>query len=292
MSRLVVGVNVSASVASGANPVADARSAEELGFDFVSISDHPGSPHPGYETWTLLTWIAATTTRITVMPRVLGVPLRAPAMTAKAAESLDRLSAGRLILGLGAGGDDAEFASFGLPVHTPAGKLSGLTDAVRIIRGMWARPGFTYDGTLYSTDQAHLEPKPERAIPIWFGTFGPRALQLTGQFADGWIPSRGYVPDAELPLMRRRVLNAAERAGRDPAEIECALNLQIRITNTTTGNPDDPLHGPPEQIVDELNRWTQLGFATFNFGLDETQRTEQLQRLTQEVLPELTQRSP
>jgi alkanesulfonate monooxygenase SsuD/methylene tetrahydromethanopterin reductase-like flavin-dependent oxidoreductase (luciferase family) len=287
MSRPMFGLNVSGSAAPGADPVSDARTAERLGFDFVSISDHPGSPHPCFETWTLLTWIAASTSRITVMPRVLGVPFRAPALVAKSAESLSRLAAGRLVLGLGAGYDDQEFARLGLPVRTTGQKISGLDDAVQIIRGMWQHSDFTYTGSIYHTGGADLEPKPARRIPIWLGTFGPRALKITGRLADGWIPSRGYVPDDQLPVMRQAVLDAAERHGRDPSHITCALNVTVHIVDRPRGLPD-PFTGPPARIAEELLHYVELGFRAFNFAISGQHSKEQIERLAADVLAVIT----
>jgi len=106
MQPLTFGLNISTSAAPGADPVTDARVAEALGFDFVSASDHPSGRHPTFETWTMLTWICAATDRIAVASRVFSLPFRSPALVAKMAESLDRLSGGRLILGLGAGAAD------------------------------------------------------------------------------------------------------------------------------------------------------------------------------------------
>src|SRR2546423_837588 len=102
----------------GFDPVAYGRRAEELGFDLLSISDHPADPGGTYEAWTLLSWIAASTTSIRLATRVLGVPYRSPAVVAKMAETFDRLSGGRLVLGLGGGYSDGEFRAFGLPVPT------------------------------------------------------------------------------------------------------------------------------------------------------------------------------
>ena len=135
------GVNVSTSASPGADPVADAQAAEALGFDFVSSSDHPAGGSPTYEVWTMLSWIAAATSRIKVATRVLGVPYRPPAMVAKMAETLDRLSDGRLILGLGGGYSDDEFRAFGLGVPTPGEKITGLQEAIHIIRGLWDQLG-------------------------------------------------------------------------------------------------------------------------------------------------------
>src|SRR3954447_6522669 len=172
MPRLQFGLNLDTSVVPGRDPAADARRAEELGFDFVTSSDHPSGTSPTYETWTLLSWVAAATSRIAIGSRVLGVPYRPPAMVAKMAQTLDLLSGGRLILGLGGGYSDDEFRAFGLDVPTPGEKVAGLADAISIARGLWTTDAFTYVGKRYHTDSATIEPKPSRPIPIWLGTFG------------------------------------------------------------------------------------------------------------------------
>jgi alkanesulfonate monooxygenase SsuD/methylene tetrahydromethanopterin reductase-like flavin-dependent oxidoreductase (luciferase family) len=278
------GVDVPTSAAPGADPVAAAQAAERLGFDFVSASDHPCGTRPSFELWTMLTWIAAATTRISVASRVLAVPLRTPAMIAKAAESLDRLSGGRLILGLGGGYADAEFRAFGLPVPTPREKVDGLAEAIGIIRGLWAEPGFSYPGRIYHTEAADLEPKPAHHIPIWLGTYGDRALGVTGRLADGWIPSLGFAAPDRLPAMRERVLAAARAAGRLPQQVTCVLNVSVRVGDRATADPD-AVTGPAGQVADELTRLAAVGFTAFNLmpiGLD---RDEQLHRLATEVLP-------
>ncbi|MEP7024898.1 MAG: LLM class flavin-dependent oxidoreductase [Actinomycetota bacterium] len=285
MTGLRFGVSISTSAAPGADPIADARTAERAGFDFVSASDHPGSAHPSYETWTMLTWIAAATTGITVLPKVLGVPFRAPALVAKSAESLSRLSAGRLILGLGASSDDQEVASLGQPVRTPGGKLRGLADAIEIIRGLWREPAFSYPGEVYQIEAAQLQPKPAQPIPVWLGTFGPRALDLTGQLADGWIPSLGYVPDDQIPVMRRRVLDAAAASGRDPGSVTCALNLAVTVGAQHRGS--GPFEGPVTKIADSLWRYVELGFTAFNLSPTGDPPAAQTELLAAGVLPAL-----
>ena len=166
MTELMFGLNVSTSAAPGADPVAQARRAEELGFDFISANDHPSGTAPTFELWTMLAWIAAATSRISVASRVLGVPYRPPAMVAKMAETLDRLSGGRLILGLGGGSGDEEMRAFGLGIRTPRDKVDGLAEALTIIRGLWTEPTFTFHGRLYRTEEAPLEPKPPHRIPL------------------------------------------------------------------------------------------------------------------------------
>src|SRR3954453_794081 len=166
MTSLLFGLNLDTSAAPGADPVASAQRAERLGFDFVSSSDHPSGTSPTFETWTLLTWVAAATSRIRIASRVLGVPYRPPAMVAKMAETLDRLSGGRLILGLGGGYSDDEFRGFGLPVPTRREKGEGVEDAIPIARGLWSEERFTHAGPMYRTEDAPMEPKPLRRIPI------------------------------------------------------------------------------------------------------------------------------
>lgn len=158
MARLLFGLNVPTSAAVGADPVSYARTAEEVGFDFVSASDHPCGTNPSYETWTMLSWIAAATSRIKVATRVLGVPYRSPAMVAKMAETLDRLSGGRLILGMGGGYSDEEFHAFGLRVPSAKEKIEGLEEAVRIVRGLWSEPTFTYEGHTIEQSPPTLSP--------------------------------------------------------------------------------------------------------------------------------------
>lgn len=284
MSEIAFGLGIPSSALPGSDPVASARTAEELGFDFVSASDHPCGTAPTYETWTMLSWIAAATSRIRVATRVLGVPYRNPAMVAKMAETFDRLSGGRLILGLGGGYSDAEFRAFGLGVPSPRDKVDGLAEAIRITRGLWTQPGFTFDGRLYRTDAADVEPKPAHRIPIWLGTFGSRALRVTGRLADGWIPSYGYVPLERYPVMRERMLTAAREAGRDPAEITCAFHMQVRVDEHATGGPS-LLAGSPAAVTEQLLGFAGIGFTAFNFNLTGPGTREQAERVAREVIP-------
>jgi alkanesulfonate monooxygenase SsuD/methylene tetrahydromethanopterin reductase-like flavin-dependent oxidoreductase (luciferase family) len=286
MNTLQFGLNISTSAAGGTDPIGAARRAEELGFDFISASDHPGSSEPNHETWTMLTWIAASTSRIGIATRVLGVPYRSPAIVAKMAETLDRLAGGRLILGLGGGYSDNEFRAFGLPVPTARDKVDGLAEAITVIRGLWTEPGFSYAGRIHHTDRADFEPKPVRHIPIWLGTFGPRALRVTGRLADGWIPSHGYAPLDEVAVMRSRVLAAAREADRDPAEITCAYNVAVTVGPGVS--PDaGTVSGSVAAVTDQLAGFIALGFTTINLmprGPDVASQTE---LLATEVLPAL-----
>jgi probable F420-dependent oxidoreductase len=284
MTATLFGLNVSTSAAPGADPVADARRAEGLGFDFISASDHLHGERPTYEPWTMLSWIAAQTSRIRVATRVLAVPYRHPPVLAKMAETLDRLSNGRLILGLGGGFSDEELHAFGLGVRSPRDKVDGLREAVTIMRGLWSQQRFTFEGRLYRTHGAVVEPKPDRRIPIWLGTYGDRALALTGRLADGWIPSLGFAPPERVTVMRERVLAAARAAGREPEEITCCYNLEVRVDERAEA-PASVVRGSADAVAEQLLGFVKLGFTALNFlpvgpGLD-----EQAERLAREVLP-------
>jgi alkanesulfonate monooxygenase SsuD/methylene tetrahydromethanopterin reductase-like flavin-dependent oxidoreductase (luciferase family) len=286
MDGVLIGLSISTAATPGADPVAAATRAEELGFDFVSASDHLHGRQPTYEPWTMLSWIAAATSRIRVATRVLGVPYRPPAVLAKMAESFDRLSGGRLILGLGGGAVDEEFRAFGLPARSPRDKVDGLEEAIRIARGLWSQPGFSFDGRLYRTDGADLEPKPDRHIPIWLGTYGNRALALTGRLADGWIPSLGYASPERVVAMRERVLAAARAAGRDPREITCAYNVGVRV-DERAGSQPSAVAGSPAAVAERLLGFLERGFTALSLIPLGPGEHEQAGRLASEVVPAL-----
>jgi alkanesulfonate monooxygenase SsuD/methylene tetrahydromethanopterin reductase-like flavin-dependent oxidoreductase (luciferase family) len=286
MTDLSFGVGVPASAAPGDDPVGFAQEAERLGYDFVSAADHPCGSDPSYETPTMLTWIAARTSRIKVASRVLAVPFRRPAIVAKIATSLDLLSGGRFILGLGGGYSDQEIAALGAMALSPGEKIDGLAEAIQVIRGAWTDPGYTQLGKYHSARNLRMEPRPARAIPIWLGTFGPRALAVTGRLADGWIPSLGYMPVEEIPAMRRRIDSAAEAAGRQPEAIRGILNVNIRVGPPAERRPDT-VAGSASQVVDQLRDLLGLGFSGFNFLVSGPDRTANMRRIADEVLPVL-----
>jgi alkanesulfonate monooxygenase SsuD/methylene tetrahydromethanopterin reductase-like flavin-dependent oxidoreductase (luciferase family) len=280
------GITIIPSASGRSDPVGEAVRAQELGFDLVSVWDHPHGENPSFETWTLMTWIASRTSRIHIASNVLGLPFRLPALTAKMAESLDRLSGGRLILGLGAGGSSTEAFGFGAPVRSRREKVEALEEAVEIIRGTWTEPTFAYDGRHYRTASTFLEPKPERPIPIWLGTYGPRAIELTGRLADGWIPSMPYLPPPVAKPALDRLRSAAERAGRNPAALDYAYNVRLRVGGPPAEDPDVQVAGEPDEVIERLLEVLDLGFTVLNFWVS-GRRDEQQERLATEVLPEV-----
>jgi len=153
-----------------------------------------------------------------------------------------------------------------------------------MIRRLWNEPSVTEGARSRRSDDARLEPKPSHRIPIWFGTFGARALALTGRLADGWIPSLGHAPLERLGAMRLRVLDAAERAGRNRSDIRCVLNLEVQVADRDRNARGD-VSGPPEKIVECLSQFVDSGFSGFNFVTDGECPAEQIDRLGSEVLP-------
>jgi probable F420-dependent oxidoreductase len=286
VASLQIGLGLSGSPGPGVDPVAEARAAEALGFDYVSASDHLHGATATYEPWTLLTTVAAATTRIRVLTRVLAVPYRHPAVLAKMAETLDRLSGGRLILGLGGGYVDDEFRALGLPVPTNRDKVDGVAEQIAIARAVWSEPAATFEGRLYRIDGAVIEPKPEHTIPIWLGMYKPRGLGLTGREADGWIPSIGFAPPSVVVGLWEQVQAAAREAGRDPSQITAAYNILIHVGDEQPGNVMT-IAGPAEAVAEQLVGFTKLGFTSFNLVPAGADRMEQIERLGREVLPEL-----
>ncbi len=282
----MIGIDIPTAAGGGADPVAAACRAERLGFDFVSASDHPADAHPSHETWTMLTWIAARTTRIRIATRVLGLPFRPPAIVAKMAATLADLSGGRLVLGLGAGASDPEIASLGLTERTPREKVDALDEAIQVIRGLWTRPGFTFSGAAFHVTRADLEPKPAQPIPIWLGTFGPRALSLTGRLADGWIPSYSYAPPETIPAMLDRIHTAAECAGRDPSAITRIYNVEVHVGDRVADVPG-AVTGTPAAITEQLLGFLALGFDGVNLKVGGLDSPSAVELLAHEVLPAL-----
>jgi alkanesulfonate monooxygenase SsuD/methylene tetrahydromethanopterin reductase-like flavin-dependent oxidoreductase (luciferase family) len=205
-------------------PLEIAAVADELGFDVLGVQDHPYQRR-FYDTMTLLTAIAMRTQRITVFPDVANVPLRPPAMLAKAAATLDLLSGGRFELGLGAGGFWDAIKAYDGPVRTPGESVAALEEAIQVIRLMWSgQHGIRFDGKFYRLAGAHSGPVPAHPIGIWLGAYKPRMLSLVGRLADGWVPSLGYVKPADLLEANHRIDEAAKSAGRDPRSIRRVLN--------------------------------------------------------------------
>ncbi len=219
-----------------AQPVRLARLSEEAGLDLVTFQDHPYQP-AFLDTWTLMSWVAAQTDRIHLAGNVLNLPLRQPAVLARAVASLDLLSGGRVELGLGAGGFWDPIAAMGGTRLTPGQAVDALDEAIDVIRGIWdaaERRPLRAGGEHHHVDGAKRGPAPAHEVPIWVGALKPRMLRLVGRKGDGWLPSQPYLQPGDLQRGMATIDEAATAAGRDPREI-------TRLLNITAGKSADEL---------------------------------------------------
>ncbi|HEY0752441.1 MAG TPA: LLM class flavin-dependent oxidoreductase [Ktedonobacteraceae bacterium] len=263
--------------------VALARRSEELGYDLVTFQDHPYQSE-FLDTWTLLAWVAAQTERIHIAANVLNLPLRSPAVMARAAASLDLLSAGRLDLALGAGAFWDAIEAMGGRRLAPGQAVAALAEAIDLIRAIWdeseGRP-LSFAGDYYQLNGAQPGPLPAHAIPIWLGAYKPQMLRLIGQKADGWLPSLKYMKPGELQSANKLIDEAARQAGRDPREIRRLANIAGQFSSSRAGF----LNGPGQQWVDELLPLVvNDGISTFMLMSDDPATLEQF---AAEVAPAL-----
>jgi len=249
-------------------PVELAVLTEQAGLDLVTFQDHPYQPS-FLDTWTLLSWVAARTERVHLTGNVLNVPMRPPAVLARAAASLDLLSGGRVELGLGAGAFWDAIEAMGVPRLTPGQAVDALDEAIDVIRALWDTDGrgpLRTGGEHHHLAGAKRGPAPAHEIGIWVGAYKPRMLRLVGRKADGWLPSLGYLQPGDLARGNATIDEAATAAGRDPREIRRLLNVNGRFSPT----PGDGLDGPPEQWVDTLVRYAlEDGIGTFVLAADD-----------------------
>jgi alkanesulfonate monooxygenase SsuD/methylene tetrahydromethanopterin reductase-like flavin-dependent oxidoreductase (luciferase family) len=207
--------------------VEQAVAAEEAGLDLVAIQDHPYQ-RAFLDTFTLLAYLAARTSRVRLLPDVANLPLRPPAMLAKAAASIDLMSGGRFELGLGAGAMLDRAATMGVPEPSRGETVEALEEAIGLIRLWWkGEETVSFEGRHYRLDEATPGPKPAHPIGIWIGAYGPRMLRLTGRLGDGWLPSLSYLEGEDIAARHQAIDEAARKAGRDPGEIRRAINVTV-----------------------------------------------------------------
>ena len=258
--------------------------AEASGYDLVTFQDHPYQPR-FHDTSTLLTWVAARTERVHLAANVANLPLRQPAVLARATASLDLLSGGRFELALGAGAFWDAIEAMGGRRLSPGQAVDALSEAIDIIRGIWDpadRTRFEVDGAYHHVSGAKRGPAPAHGIPIWIGAVKPRMLRLTGRKGDGWVPSLARLEPGALADGNARIDDAAADAGRDPSEIRRLLNVGGRFSD---GGAGGFLDGPPAQWVDDLLPYAiDDGIATFILASDDAATIE---RFAAEVAPAL-----
>lgn len=243
-----------------------AMHAEDVGLDLVTFQDHPYQPR-FHDTLALLAWTAAVTERVRLASLVHSLPLRPPAVLARAAASIDLLSGGRFELGLGAGTFWDAVEAMGGPRRTPGESLEALEQAIDVIRGIWnasTSERLEAGGDHYRISGAKRGPAPAHGMEIWVGAYGPRMMDLIGRKADGWVPSIGRISPEDLADRTRRIDEAAERAGRSPADIRRIANLGLGETSLDAA-----------RLVETISRLGEThGFSTFVLATDDPAQME------------------
>lgn len=281
---LVFGSFITPSAAGAQQALTLSELADAEGLDLVTFQDHPYQPS-FLDTWTLMTWVAARTTRVRIVPNVVNLPLRPPAVLARAAASLDLLSGGRFELGLGAGAFWDGIEAMGGRRLTAGQAVTALSEGIDIIREMWdteKRGGVRVHGEYYRVDGAKRGPAPAHPVGIWIGAYKPKMLALTGAKGDGWLPSLDYLAEGvdSLPALNARIDASAERAGRPVTAVRRLLNI-MRAEFSATGTGF--LNGPPQMWAEQIADVALLhGISGYILGGDDAAKT---QRFAAEVVP-------
>ena len=242
-----------------------ALAAEDGGLDSVWGADHlifrEGGETTGiHECWTVLTAIAAMTSRVQIGPLVLALPFRNPALTAKMAAQLDEVSGGRLILGLGCGWHRPEFDAFGYPFDH---RVSRFDEGLQVLVPLLREGRVTFSGRYHHAVDAELRPRPirEGGPPIMIAGKQPRMLELVARYADQWNAAWYGNPD-EAHELRECLANlhaALDAAGRDPATLEITAGILVAFEGANADAPKSAIRGTLDEVADALAGYAELG---------------------------------
>jgi alkanesulfonate monooxygenase SsuD/methylene tetrahydromethanopterin reductase-like flavin-dependent oxidoreductase (luciferase family) len=246
-----------------------AQRAEAIGLDSVWLPDHliyrfPGVRSQGiWDVWSLLAALAATTSRVEIAPLVAATSFRNPALLAKMADTIDEISGGRLILGIGAGWHKPEYDAFGFPFDR---RVSRFEEAIQIIHGLLRDGHIDFEGQFYTARDCELRPRGPRpqGPPILIGSSSPRMMGIMARYADAWNSDRRNDVD-ELLLLQARVAAACEAAGRDPATLQRFVGIQVDVLDgrREAFTPRQwvkhpwPITGEPEVIAARIRDYTR-----------------------------------
>ncbi|MGB5731623.1 MAG: LLM class flavin-dependent oxidoreductase [Acidimicrobiia bacterium] len=241
---------------------------EHVGFDSIGVIDHlrwniSTGPHGFWECTTVVAALAAATSRARLFTAVLASPFRNPALVAKVAETIDMISNGRFVLGLGASsGPPEEYESFGFPQDH---LYSRFAEAIQIISSLLREGKCDFDGTFYQVRDCVLRPRGPRptGLPIAIGAAGPKMMHLTASFADEWNGLTFGTPTLEhFAPMVEAVDAACREVGRDPVTLRRSVDIIVAPTDVTDiGIPGfgTPIHGTPDEIAAQLAAFSDIG---------------------------------
>jgi probable F420-dependent oxidoreductase len=281
--------------------VAAAKKAEALGYDAVFVNDHiivDNSPRAAnwtnvYDPLVALSFVAANTSHIKFGISVLIVPYRNPIATAKALATLDRMSGGRLIVGVGVGWNEAEFAALGVPYHERGART---TEYLKIWQACWAPGEVSFAGKFFNFTNMHVNPKPlqQPHPPLWVGGPSDAALRRAATFAEVWQPTPTPLP--ELIERRAALQKACERIGRvEPPKTR--MSFRVELSNilgksAPSGGNRPPGHGTPAEVAGDLLRYREAGVGDFQINFHGNRNLGQLldsmECFAQEVRPQVS----
>jgi probable F420-dependent oxidoreductase len=258
-----------------ADLAAMAREAEAVGFDSIWITDHfihrtETETRGPWEGWSLLAALAAVTERVEIGPLVMCTGFRNPALLAKMADTVEEISGGRLILGIGAGWNEPEYRSFGYPFDH---RVSRFEEALIIIAGLLRDGQIDFDGVFYQARDCELRPRGPRpnGPPILIGTTGKRMLELTARHADQWNVwfSETNNKAENIAGLRERVDAACLSVGRDPATLDRTAAMIVEVgphAPSTMSSP--PLTGTPAELAAGLKAYADAGISHLQVWLE------------------------
>jgi alkanesulfonate monooxygenase SsuD/methylene tetrahydromethanopterin reductase-like flavin-dependent oxidoreductase (luciferase family) len=257
-----------------------ARTAEEVGFDSVWLGDHllyrdevHGARGP-WETWSLLAALGEATESVSLGPLVASTSFHAPAMLAKKAATVDEISGGRLILGLGAGWNQVEYEGFGFPFDH---RVDRFEEAFTIIRTLLTDGHIDFQGTYYTVRDAELAPRARPGIPLLIGSNGPRMLEITLPYVAQWNSWHSSFDNqvSELGPLLGQIDAACAAAGRSPGEVEKTVAVYIRLpagTGRITGlgviESDTAHTGSRQDLASLLGEYAAVGVEHVQLVLD------------------------
>jgi alkanesulfonate monooxygenase SsuD/methylene tetrahydromethanopterin reductase-like flavin-dependent oxidoreductase (luciferase family) len=277
----------------------EARAAEDAGWYGVWLADHympntgDATPARGdvYECWALLPALAAVTRRVRIGTLVSPTSVHHPALLAKRASAIDRLSEGRMVLGLGAGWQINEHHAYGIELEPPGKRVSRFEEAIQIVRSMLSEESTTFHGACYDITDAPCDPKPiQSPLPLLVGTSSPRMLRITARYANEW--NTWGIPEGAA-VTRGALMEACDKVGRDPATMRTSANALIDLDGGAPVQGRAVLSGSAEQVIDLLGQYAELGFDEFNMpdwnlGADNARRADWLARIKTEVIDRVT----
>jgi alkanesulfonate monooxygenase SsuD/methylene tetrahydromethanopterin reductase-like flavin-dependent oxidoreductase (luciferase family) len=255
--------------------------------DHVQFGDSPV-----LEGWTALTYFAAQYPQFQVGHMVLCQSFRNPALLAKMAATLQYLSQGRFLLGIGAGWHEEEYRAYNYAFPPARARTEQLEEALQIVKALWSEKQVTFQGQHYAVNAAYCEPKPDPLPPIIIGGQGRRMLHLVARYADGW--NIAWTKPEEYRQKLQVFEQACQQEGRDPGQVRrswfgrCTCVTSAEEAATLNGRG---LLGTPEQIVAQIQAYVDLGIDYFMLGTNDVADLTTVELLAREVLPHFKQQS-